>query len=213
MKRTFPEVPTTPRRTKHRPWFQPTTTISIPTTMSTAMNIDGPTPVLRSGMKRTASRAFGRKLSKRQAADVKRIIAVGRELKMGFGTSAVLFNTSNVLTAAGTTFDIAQGVGDSQRVGDKLTWCGSIDLKLEMRNSLAPNVAANNIRFMIFQWHPNSTPTVAQILLNGPTGAPDTLSNYNHDNRQQYKIIFDKVFFANQVQLQLLLQRLKEGLV
>jgi len=58
----------------------------------------------------------------------------------------------------------------------------------------------NNIRFIVFQWHPMTTGTPypatsgSDILMTGPSGSVDIYSVYNHDTRQCYTILYDRVF-------------------
>lgn len=66
---------------------------------------------------------------------------------------------------------------------------------------LTINDTSNVVRVIVFQWHDVSTtapdPSVSSILLSGPTGVIDYLSQYNHDTRQSYKILLDKTFTLN----------------
>lgn len=133
-------------------------------------------------------------LSKRQKRDVTRLIHRNQELKYVAGSQNAAA-VSSTATVVGNPFDVSQGDTDSQRDGDQLMWCGHIDFRVSVTNSQgATGDIYNNVRIIIFQWHPNSTPSAANILLNGATGAPDCYSLYNHDLRQQFKILFDKVF-------------------
>lgn len=139
-----------------------------------------------------------RKLNKRQANQVKRIVNVGRELKYFQSNSGVAFNIDDsTYQPFGTPFDVAQGTTDVTRVGDSLNWCGKIELKFVIKNGKAGTAASNvTHRIIMFQWHPLSQatpfPIASQVLLPGPTGNPDIHSQYSHDYRHDYKILFDK---------------------
>lgn len=142
----------------------------------------------------TPSRA-GSKLTKRQKREVKKLIANEAELKY-LAFSQIGTTSTSTPSVVGASFDVAQGVGDQQRVGDRLRWCGFIQLKIQAVagfNSATADVY-NNVRFVIFQWHPNSTPAATDVFINGPTGGVDNFSQYNHDKRQMYTILFDKNF-------------------
>lgn len=45
----------------------------------------------------------------------------------------------------------------------------------------------------MFQWYPATTPVIANLLLTGGSGAIDVTSEYNHDQRQNYHILYDKM--------------------
>jgi len=140
-----------------------------------------------------------RKLNKRQAIQVKRIINVNRELKYLAINSAGAFNVTTTPQIDGSFFDIPQGTTDVTRVGDRINWCGKVRFRLQVFNALG--VSADNYntqRWILVQYHPASTsaptPVVTDILLTGPSGAVDVHSQYNHDKRQDYKVLFDRTF-------------------
>lgn len=89
--------------------------------------------------------------------------------------------------------DMAQGLGDSQRVGDKI----SIKSML-IRGTLAEADLRNIIRIIIFQWYPvdsASAPVPAQILQ--AIGTWGIVSPYIHDTRNQFGILVDKMYNLN----------------
>lgn len=137
---------------------------------------------------------YQRKLNPRQKREVKKLIDVGTELYYQVGT----LNNQSITTVGsiiGTPFDIAQGITDSDRTGDSIHWCGTMEFRIRITNGLgSTGDVYNNVRCIIFQYHPNTTPTIGTVLLTGASGVIDFLSPYSHDNRQTYKILFDKVF-------------------
>lgn len=139
----------------------------------------------------------GRKLNYRQKGEVKRLIRGNMETKYKFTNSTAGFAVSAAAQIDGTFFDIAQGVADTNRVGDRLKWGSKIHLNLQM---VASGDDYNTFRWMLVQWHPTSTaaptPVMADILLNGPSAAPDVLSQYNHDNRQNYRVLWDRKYIV-----------------
>lgn len=130
----------------------------------------------------------GRKLNKRQKFQVKRLIRNVQELKYFEGSSqnADISTSPAILDISA----VSQGDTDTTRDGDRLQWVGKIDF----RYSLDIADATNIIRVMIFQWKPNSSPAAGSLFLNGPTGAVDVWSNYGHDHRQEYTILYDKTY-------------------
>lgn len=129
----------------------------------------------------------GRKLNKREKNEVKRLIAVRQELKYHVSQTSVLS-----VGAAGQIFqisDIAQGDTDQTRDGDRLML-----KKFFVRGVVQYSDATNLFRLIFFQWKPATTPTIASVLLNGPSGNPDVWSSYTHDLRQQVNILWDKTW-------------------
>lgn len=89
---------------------------------------------------------------------------------------------------------IPQGVGDTERVGDE------IELrKMTIRLNLESNAQVGIVRFIFFQWIPSTTsgPTVADLLVLGASGAVDNTSQYRHDSRQSYRILYDRIWHLN----------------
>jgi len=84
--------------------------------------------------------------------------------------------------------NIPQGITDNSRVGDQLM---IKDMFLNLTAVVADT--SNLVRFIIFQWKPQSIPVVSDILFNGPTLNPDVWSQYSNDTRQDYRIIFDSL--------------------
>lgn len=139
-------------------------------------------------------RKVPRGLTPKQTRAVQRLINKNVELKH-LDTVSASAAYSNVAGISGVPFDIPIGTSDVSRIGDRIKWVGHIKFKLEFVNSLGVGADAyNSIRLCIFQWHPTSTPTANEIFYNGPTGAVDILSQYNHDERQQFSILWDRTF-------------------
>lgn len=128
-----------------------------------------------------------RKLNKRQTKQVKTLIRNKQELKYFFYNSAPATVTTTPFVDS-APFDIVQGTADTNRIGDGMQWAGSIDLRYHL------NIAdtSNNIRVVIFQWHGKDVPVAPDVFIIGPSGFPDIYSVYNHDTRDQYKILYDK---------------------
>jgi len=143
--------------------------------------------------KRRYRRKFrGRKLNKRQKKEVKTIISKRQELKY-FVPAQVNGAASSNTPGVASLSDVPQGDSDTSRDGDRLQWAGKMDIKLSFVGTIGTaGDLYNTYRFIIFQWHPNTTPVPLDILLTGPTTNVDVYSQYNHDNRQQYKILLDK---------------------
>lgn len=128
-------------------------------------------------------------LSKAQRADVKKIIEKIGELKYkninAAQTIAVQIPTITHMT------NIPQGTTDNDRIGD--------ELRLEksyLRLFCGSQSPRNTLRVLFFQWIPDNTnpPTSADILLVGSSGTQDYTSQYNHDKRHLFKIIFDQTY-------------------
>lgn len=97
--------------------------------------------------------------------------------------------------------EIAQGVADTQRVGDELTLKGC-HIKLLLRNGLG-NVAneMNLARCIVFQYKSqDNAPTISELLLaNVPSGnTQGAMSNLNIDYRNIYNILWDETYILDQ---------------
>jgi len=129
-------------------------------------------------------------LTKTQKNQVKRLIHSEQEIKYKLYSNNTTATTTPFLTSL--PFDIAQGDTDQERDGDQLRWIG----KIHFRYGIETADVLNTVRIIIFQWHPSSTnapiPDPTQILAPGPSGSADIYSHYQHDSRQEYRILFDK---------------------
>lgn len=140
-------------------------------------------------------RVVGKKLNKRQRREVKTMVLRNQELKHLTHDSTGFNDVTTTGTITGAIADIANNVGGSARVGDSIMWAGSMKFRIQFTGSLgAGSEEYNTVRLIIFQWHPVSTPNIASILSQGPVSSFDVYSNYNFDNRQQYKILLDKTY-------------------
>lgn len=115
-------------------------------------------------------------------ATVKKMIAFNHEKKYNN-------NTRNSLGVdnAGTIDAIcqpSQGSSDTTRDGDAIV-VKSIDLRFNVIGGDATNFT----RFILFQWKPDTSPIVGDILLSSAGLA--NVSPYNHDNKQMFKILYD----------------------
>lgn len=134
------------------------------------------------------------KLTPSQRAEVRKMLGSQIEKKY---LNAIIAQTG-VSSTSGLqciTEGIQQGTTDSQRVGDtiKLT-------KIYLRLFWGIGDSENFMRFIVFQWKPSdqtTAPTAADILLPGASSIVDISSQYNHDKRSLFKILFDKTISMN----------------
>lgn len=139
---------------------------------------------------RRVKRYKGRKLTKTQKKQVKRIVGSREEGKyldtnLGVGFSATTAATFNDLTV------VAQGVGATQRTGDKI-----MSKRLNIRWNAIYGDATNFLRCIVFQWKANSasiTPTAGAILENPAVPITSALNNTN-DASTLYTVLYDKVY-------------------
>lgn len=88
---------------------------------------------------------------------------------------------------------IPQGDSDNMRNGDRLKF-KYMQFRLFIHKDPNSATAFHFNRFIIFQWKPSISPVASDILLLGVTGTVNYTSQYNHDKRQLYKILYDKTF-------------------
>jgi len=105
--------------------------------------------------------------------------------------------TAQTITYSGflTSFNVVgQGVGNGQRVGDKLT-CEGLDMRFQIVNSGATTTMT---RVIVLQDLKDTMSSASQILdVVGSSLAP--LSPYQRENRNNFKILYDKVFCTDSV--------------
>lgn len=133
-------------------------------------------------------------LNKRQKNQVVSLVRGQQEMKYAWQTinSAAVTNTASLSQIT----QIAQGDTDTTRDGDRYKL-----VKLRFRAIMYHNAIANvQCRVIIFRWKPNSAPSAADLLLTGGTGSIDITSEYQHDTRQQFQILYDKMFTIGSVQ-------------
>jgi len=165
------------------------------------MDVDTPstTTSRRPAFKRQRRMVIGRPprrpaLSRTQRMEVQRLVQRNTELKYFAFNAIALSPISNAMNLASAPFQIPQGVSDSNRIGDQLTWTG-VKIRFEITNSLGALADQfNNMRLVILQWKPNSIPVNTDVFLTGPTGAVDIYSTYNHDRRTEFIILHDETF-------------------
>lgn len=138
---------------------------------------------------KTKSRA-GRALSRPQKQVVKRIahkeIVRNQENKRHDTDFTAGVNNAGTISSLS---DVTSGVGDTQRIGDSFLM-GTISFK----GRIVFADQYNAIRMIVFQWHEDSTPLVSDLLLTF-----NWRSLYNVDKHQKYKILFDKIYFTDNV--------------
>lgn len=136
-----------------------------------------------------------------RAPSLRRVETVNRKIKKAIERTkekkfldTLVHNATQITTTAVVTklSAVAQGVGDSQRVGDALTATG-----VEYRQ-LCSYQDAGCIRHVVFQWKADDTtaPVVGDIL---DLGVITTAFNapYNHDKRNQFRILDDYRAFGD----------------
>lgn len=143
------------------------------------------------------TKARSARLASGQKKQVQRIVKanIRRNTELKFCYSGGIFSNQAIPvlgTMTKSMFTVAQGLLDTNRVGDTLMWAGSIWFRYQwIGGTVDPT---NPCRVIIFQYHPVDTvaPLATDIFLPGPTGTIDVNSSYNHDNRQLYKILYDR---------------------
>lgn len=134
-----------------------------------------------------------------QKRAIRKIVQKGYELKW-FQPSL----SSQAITSAGTVVgmtDIPQGDTDQTRDGDQVSLAGALKLNYQLDVDLGNDILQQTptIRIVVFQWHPQTEsggatePTLANLFNNGPSGAPDVYSFFNHDNRFMFTVLLDRI--------------------
>lgn len=122
---------------------------------------------------------------------------VKREVHQALQSNTMIKYLDSVLIAQNVTavgivsalYNVPQGDAQSQRVGDVIF---IRDLELTFSLEMANADVYTTSRIIIFQWKPNSLPTVSSILQT-PT-ANTCYSQYNFQNQDMYVVHYDKLF-------------------
>lgn len=146
----------------------------------------------RTFKRKTRRRTFKKKIrfSRPMKLALKKVIYQSGEKKYLMTDSGGVINNTTTAVFADVSL-IPQGDGDSQRTGDQ-TNLRSVDFRYIVRNSSGiPSTA----RVIVFQWFLISNspaPAQATILL-PPTTTVDVCAPYAHDNRYNFRILYDRV--------------------
>lgn len=127
------------------------------------------------------------KLNQSQKVQVQRMIK-SREENKSFVTGSIAA-TIPLVAAINSLMDIPLGNTDNTRVGNHIH-----PKQISGKLSFIAGDATQVMRCIIFKWKENDAfnpPTIAQILANGPSGAPDVYSTYNRDSPGNYQILKD----------------------
>lgn len=105
-----------------------------------------------------------------------------------FGT---VTNTGDILDLS----NITQGDTDLTRDGDQIG-IRSIEVNAQayQDNTVSTPSLSNIIRVVVFQWFPTTTPTPGSIFNTTMEPALAPIVAYNHDNRFNFRILYDKKF-------------------
>lgn len=132
------------------------------------------------------SRATKSVLTEKQAKAVKSLARKEFKRNVEF-KHYTAYNSISVSTTATLTdlSVITQGDTDTSRDGDELR-----ATTISMRYYVAGYDDTNFVRIILFQWHPDTTPIVADILNAVVTAG--FLANYEVDRAENYKIMYDR---------------------
>lgn len=121
---------------------------------------------------------------------------------MHFEDELKYYVTSDTATGVGfsgtvsSLCTIPQGITDITRVGDSLNL-----EEIEFHYAWSYGDPTNACRLILFQWYPQSTPAVVNVLYQGPGTALAPYSPYNVDVESQYKILYDETIYVNNLSL------------
>lgn len=146
-------------------------------------------------------RATNTTASRNQTKKIKKVILNMAERK--FVGQLVPYASMNPTGNIFPLSDVEQGVSDSQRDGDTIH-ITSIEFRYSLILRNLTTIAACACRIIIFQWKQNTgdtgtVPFPEQILQHLPvSNTTDPTLPYNVDNRQNYSILFDRMFTLEQ---------------
>lgn len=131
-------------------------------------------------------------MSKKSKQNLKRNLRTLGEKKYN------VFSFSGVVDDQGQILDISaigQGTTDLLRDGDQIG-IRSIEVNAQafMYAPVVSGDLTNIVRLVVFQWFPTSTPVPSSIFNTTMTTALAPIVAYNHDNRFNFRILYDKKF-------------------
>ena len=132
-------------------------------------------------------------LNKTQKAQISKMIKMKEEVKF-----VDLVSSQAIAQALATTLilsTVPQGTGQSQRLGNQIRILG---FKINWDITCADTT--NIVRVIFWTYKSNSVnfaPSVAVVLNIGPAATQDVTSQYNFQNRKDYKIHHDKTFMLS----------------
>ncbi len=109
------------------------------------------------------------------------------EMKRLYGeiTTPVAISTAGLIT---NLCSVAQGAGNSQRVGDKISM-----KKAVLRLALVHQDSTNVVRLMVVKWFEVGTPSLANILEAPAAGYNYPYAPINWNNRHQFRVMYDNM--------------------
>lgn len=104
-------------------------------------------------------------------------------------------DTSSTMPVAGALAQLntcAQGTTATTRVGNAINY-KSLVARADVSpvNPTHATIYGHSVRFVIFRWLANSTPSVANVMADVSSGTRLLLSPFNHEYRSQFKILYD----------------------
>lgn len=138
---------------------------------------------------RRRARKFGPGRSLATKSYVKKLVHKESETKF-FDTTP--FNGSGIDTTGSFAIlsGVAQGIQDSQRIGDKLTLRAC-----RIAYTMVPGDPYNVVRIVVFQWYPNTVLTIPTASLIVEALGINYMAPIRHDHvNNQFKVLYDKRF-------------------
>lgn len=135
---------------------------------------------------------YNSKLNNRQKNEVKQLINGVIEMKsIDNGGNP----TSSDIPTISKWFAVPQGTGQAARIGNEIQAS-----HMELRYSLASADTFNILRVIVFQWREDDAtvgPVYTDILYRPSTSVSWHNALYNYDQRESYKILYDKRHFVD----------------
>jgi len=136
-------------------------------------------------MSKKPYRRYSKRSKRGSSSYVRKIVKseIHKESEKKYLPALILSSFSTTATIA-SLCDVIQGNTDQQRDGDQLYM-----LSLEIRLYTVAADIFNVLRLIVFQWFPNTVPLSSQLLFDPANGIT---SPYNHDQRYQFRVLYDK---------------------
>lgn len=133
-----------------------------------------------------SARVLSKPEAKAVAQVARRVVKSNQEKK--YFLQSTFSAAVSVTPDIGSISDVPQATTDEGRIGDQLTL-----RSIEVRLSAITSDTTNLMRFIVFQWYPNTTPVADDVLIpNAVLTSNQVYAPYNHDKRFMFRILYDR---------------------
>lgn len=135
-----------------------------------------------------------KKQSTKEIAKAEAIKVLKKRTELKYHNTQQYFGTLDLNGYIMDLSDMAIGNTDSTRNGDRVC-----PVSLRVRSRASPTAdgfmtaGLGQYRIIVFRWNRSTTPAVGDVLQNGPGTPYGIIAQYQHDQRNEFNILYDHV--------------------